>query len=61
MDGKQIELAAKQLCKLRGIDPEETHTDAHGVSHLPAWKRAEAEVRHHMQLNEAVQYGRIMG
>lgn len=65
MDDKQIEVAAKQLCKLRGIEPEAAQPDVRNTSMayitVPAWRNAEVEVRNHVQLSEAVQYGRIMG
>lgn len=64
MNEKQLETAARRLCELRGVDPDAQV--AHGadpnpdgtvyavVWYSPAWTRAIREIRHQLQINEAI-------
>ena len=61
---EQIELAARKLCEMRGIDPDALVSHGpdpspggyvHAVLlHSPAWTRAKREVIDHWRLNEAI-------
>ena len=67
MTENQIEVAARKLCELRGIDPEsliahEAKPDSRGfvpaiLLHSKAWKVAAAEVRSAVQMHEAIAAG----
>jgi len=66
MNDKQKEQAARRLCELRGIDPDEkvqhgADPDKNGfvVSILlcsPAWERALREIEDHVRMHEAINY-----
>lgn len=63
MNEAQIEIAARQLCKIRGIDPDERVM--HGADpnpdgtvyaialYSPAWTRAAREIEYQQQILEA--------
>lgn len=48
MNEAMIEVAARELCKLRGKDPD---GDSHGYPH---WERAASEIRAELQLRQAI-------
>ncbi len=68
MTDAQKEAAARELCRLRGIDPD--YTVGHGANpnkngivpavciHSPAWRLALEEIEAQCQLEAAMAFGR---
>ena len=66
MTDKQIEIAARRLCEIRGIDPDKRVS--HGADPSPdgvicdvllyskAWQRAVREVKAHLAILDAMNY-----
>lgn len=64
MNDKQLEVAARELCRIRGIDPDDSV--AHGADpnpdgtvncvllYSPAWTRMLKEVKAHLEVHRAV-------
>ncbi|BAG41614.1 hypothetical protein [Ralstonia phage phiRSL1] len=64
MNDKQLEVAARELCRIRGIDPDSSV--AHGADpnpdgsvygvllYSPAWTRVAREVKAHLEVHRAV-------
>jgi len=63
----QLEKAARGLCHLRGVDPDESIIHApdplpngwrsEELRYSPRWERAALEVTHHQQLHGALSIG----
>jgi hypothetical protein len=63
MKNKWKEVAARELCRIRGIDPDArvcyAPYDGNGPAiaiYSPAWKRALMEIEAHGQLEEAIKF-----
>jgi hypothetical protein len=64
MTPEQLEKAARHLCKLRGIDPDQqvahgAEPDSRGyvhaiLLHSPVWSRVVIEIERHMQIQESI-------
>lgn len=49
------ELAARKLCKLRGVNPDALVPQSPGFPrNIPIWRKFEGEIRDHHQLQEAL-------
>lgn len=62
MTDAQQEQAARRLCELRGIDPDEQlgqpATDLMSVVYSPAWKLALADIKDFLLIQEACEFGK---
>jgi len=66
MNNEKLEIAARKLCALRGIDPDElvTHgADPDPDGYCPAiaikskrWSRVAREIRKQLEITEAIEY-----
>lgn len=69
MTEEQIELAARKLCELRGIDPETQVKHGTGPTNTgcvtaillcsPAWVIAKQDVMHHLLVAEAIKAANV--
>lgn len=67
MTEEQIKAAAYELCKLRGLDPEQSishgpEPDARGIAyaillHSPRWVLAAREIANIYNINQAIKIG----
>lgn len=65
MTDDQLEAAARHLCRLRGADPDERVYHADGIHQTlclisPAWMVALPEIKHRLQVDEAIAFGRAV-
>ena len=63
LNRKQLETAARYLCKVRNIHPDNQEfirpQPAHDVAlYTTAWENVAREIEAHELLNEAIRYGR---
>ena len=60
MDDELIERAAKKLCEIRGLDPDESVPHGHpegyaSIVYSKQWELLVPEIRSHLQVEEAIQ------
>lgn len=70
MTESQIEFAARKLCELRGINPDEivgheAEPDANGfvlavLCHSPAWTLVRKEIIVHQQISDAIAFAKTL-
>lgn len=56
-----LEIAARRLCEMRGVDPEEIQVSPSNSAHAvvrktKAWCIAKAEIKTHLQLTAAINF-----
>lgn len=56
-EARMLEAAARELCRMRGDDPDAMHPDEEMLL-SPRWKCAAAEIIAHEQRAEAIAHGR---
>lgn len=68
MTDAQIEIAARKLCKLHGINPDDEcpyiqppdifGTPVSGIWFIPRWKVAADAIRRHLLMQEVIEFGK---
>lgn len=61
MNDKQFEVAARELCRLRGIDPDERAIDRSNETdalwYCAAWENAKTEIIEHGRIAHSISVG----